>query len=232
MTGAVQLARDRVWRVACGGWVQLHLNVRRGVAQPGRALGSGPRGRWFESSRPDQSNQQAQAGSSRGLFIRGNETASARSRKPRDGQGPSSRCLLGDLIVRASGSASAVVLRWIARRAEPLGPRSRYRWGTVSSVGRHDRRSGVGMVAGRPVDSAPARAERIPGFGVLAVGAARQLRVGLLIAVDASASSPCVATPLVWALVADDASSRRAPAARPPSRCVRTVLRRRDHRHR
>jgi hypothetical protein len=26
----------------------------RGVAQPGRALGSGPRGRWFESNRPDQ----------------------------------------------------------------------------------------------------------------------------------------------------------------------------------
>src|SRR6266480_2493816 len=26
----------------------------RGVAQPGRALGSGPRGRRFESSRPDQ----------------------------------------------------------------------------------------------------------------------------------------------------------------------------------
>src|SRR5262245_46495495 len=25
----------------------------RGVAQPGRALGSGPRGRWFESTRPD-----------------------------------------------------------------------------------------------------------------------------------------------------------------------------------
>ena len=28
--------------------------VLRGVAQLGRALGSGPRGRWFESSRPDQ----------------------------------------------------------------------------------------------------------------------------------------------------------------------------------
>ena len=26
----------------------------RGVAQPGRALGSGPRGRWFKSTRPDQ----------------------------------------------------------------------------------------------------------------------------------------------------------------------------------
>jgi hypothetical protein len=32
----------------------LHLAIRRGVAQSGRALGSGPRGRWFESSRPDQ----------------------------------------------------------------------------------------------------------------------------------------------------------------------------------
>ena len=29
----------------------------RGVAQPGRALGSGPRGRRFESSRPDHSIQ-------------------------------------------------------------------------------------------------------------------------------------------------------------------------------
>ena len=29
------------------------LACRRGVAQLGRALGSGPRGRWFESSRPD-----------------------------------------------------------------------------------------------------------------------------------------------------------------------------------
>src|SRR5262249_30345028 len=28
--------------------------LRRGVAQLGRALGSGPRGRWFKSSRPDQ----------------------------------------------------------------------------------------------------------------------------------------------------------------------------------
>ena len=30
------------------------LDRCRGVAQPGRALGSGPRGRRFESSRPDQ----------------------------------------------------------------------------------------------------------------------------------------------------------------------------------
>src|SRR5260370_17354870 len=28
----------------------------RGVAQPGRASGSGPEGRWFESSRPDYSS--------------------------------------------------------------------------------------------------------------------------------------------------------------------------------
>lgn len=28
--------------------------VKRVVAQLGRALGSGPRGRWFESSQPDQ----------------------------------------------------------------------------------------------------------------------------------------------------------------------------------
>ena len=31
--------------------------LSRGVAQPGRALGSGPRGRWFESTRPDQFSQ-------------------------------------------------------------------------------------------------------------------------------------------------------------------------------
>ena len=30
------------------------FNKCRGVAQPGRALGSGPRGRRFESSRPDK----------------------------------------------------------------------------------------------------------------------------------------------------------------------------------
>jgi hypothetical protein len=30
---------------------------KRGVAQPGRALGSGPRGRWFESNRPDHFSQ-------------------------------------------------------------------------------------------------------------------------------------------------------------------------------
>jgi hypothetical protein len=29
----------------------------RGVAQPGRASGSGPEGRWFKSSRPDHSQQ-------------------------------------------------------------------------------------------------------------------------------------------------------------------------------
>ena len=32
--------------------------VCRGVAQPGRALGSGPRGRRFKSSRPDQKSQE------------------------------------------------------------------------------------------------------------------------------------------------------------------------------
>ncbi len=31
------------------------MQERRGVAQPGSALGLGPRGRRFESSRPDQS---------------------------------------------------------------------------------------------------------------------------------------------------------------------------------
>ena len=30
----------------------------RGVAQPGRASGSGPEGRWFESSRPDFLNEE------------------------------------------------------------------------------------------------------------------------------------------------------------------------------
>ena len=34
--------------------VVILFTTRRGVAQPGRALGSGPRGRWFESTRPDQ----------------------------------------------------------------------------------------------------------------------------------------------------------------------------------
>ena len=31
-----------------------YLRFNRGVAQPGRALRSGRRGRWFKSSRPDQ----------------------------------------------------------------------------------------------------------------------------------------------------------------------------------
>ena len=35
-------------------WV-LSYEFGRGVAQPGRALGWGPSGRWFESSLPDQS---------------------------------------------------------------------------------------------------------------------------------------------------------------------------------
>jgi hypothetical protein len=34
--------------------VRCFVCAGRGVAQPGRALGSGPRGRWFKSSRPDQ----------------------------------------------------------------------------------------------------------------------------------------------------------------------------------
>jgi len=37
---------------ACG--LPYYRLTCRGVAQPGRALGSGPRGRRFESSRPDQ----------------------------------------------------------------------------------------------------------------------------------------------------------------------------------
>ena len=32
----------------------MDVQLCRGVAQPGRASGSGPEGRWFESSRPDQ----------------------------------------------------------------------------------------------------------------------------------------------------------------------------------
>ena len=35
--------------------VGLSYEFGRGVAQPGRALGWGPSGRWFESSLPDQS---------------------------------------------------------------------------------------------------------------------------------------------------------------------------------
>src|SRR5262245_13198362 len=32
---------------------RIGIRLGRGVAQPGRALGSGPRGRWFKSTRPD-----------------------------------------------------------------------------------------------------------------------------------------------------------------------------------
>ena len=40
--------------VACVGGAQpIRLVDVRGVAQPGRAPGSGPGGRWFESTRPD-----------------------------------------------------------------------------------------------------------------------------------------------------------------------------------
>ena len=35
-------------------WGKIAVRLGRGVAQPGRALGSGPRGRRFKSSRPDQ----------------------------------------------------------------------------------------------------------------------------------------------------------------------------------
>ena len=36
--------------------LQVDEIIARGVAQPGRALGSGPRSRWFKSSRPDHLN--------------------------------------------------------------------------------------------------------------------------------------------------------------------------------
>ena len=40
-----------------GVMVRLHSGAPlRGVAQPGRALRSGRRSRWFESSRPDQTS--------------------------------------------------------------------------------------------------------------------------------------------------------------------------------
>lgn len=45
------------FRGRCRAWGGYHSSVqssRRGVAQPGRAPGSGPGGRWFESTRPDQ----------------------------------------------------------------------------------------------------------------------------------------------------------------------------------
>ena len=42
--------------VAAGRGVVVNSSSCRGVAQPGRALGSGPRGRRFESSRPDHRN--------------------------------------------------------------------------------------------------------------------------------------------------------------------------------
>ena len=55
-TGTRRRARSQhfapfCWRGAT--WSRLRRS-RRGVAQPGRALGSGPRGRRFKSSRPDQ----------------------------------------------------------------------------------------------------------------------------------------------------------------------------------
>src|SRR5215475_1355478 len=42
--------------------------AQRGVAQPGRALGSGPRGRRFKSFRPDISNQRLRGGHCDRLF--------------------------------------------------------------------------------------------------------------------------------------------------------------------
>src|SRR6185503_9868786 len=47
-----QRQRDR--GIHRGVWDTIAVRLGRGVAQPGRALGSGPRGRRFESSRPDQ----------------------------------------------------------------------------------------------------------------------------------------------------------------------------------
>ena len=41
-----------------GVWGKMTVRLGRGVAQPGRALGSGPRGRRFKSFRPDQSHPQ------------------------------------------------------------------------------------------------------------------------------------------------------------------------------
>src|SRR5262249_46903607 len=42
------------WCLALTGWTpSTRCSRNRGVAQPGRALGSGPRGRWFKSSLPD-----------------------------------------------------------------------------------------------------------------------------------------------------------------------------------
>src|SRR5205814_8336204 len=60
----VSASLDRCFR----GWLEWQLSYRadrgirpeshRGVAQPGSALGVGPRGRRFESSRPDQKRSQ------------------------------------------------------------------------------------------------------------------------------------------------------------------------------
>jgi hypothetical protein len=47
----------------------LRSDPRRGVAQPGRALGSGPRGRRFKSSRPDQYIGKRKAGFLRGFGL-------------------------------------------------------------------------------------------------------------------------------------------------------------------
>src|SRR6266498_4945973 len=58
----------KIWTLFFGGFdttcrLPYYPFTCRGVAQPGRALGSGPRGRRFESSRPDQSNQTLTAAS-------------------------------------------------------------------------------------------------------------------------------------------------------------------------
>ena len=46
-----ELSSSALPSLACS---DISRHYRRGVAQPGRALSSGGRGRWFESTLPDQ----------------------------------------------------------------------------------------------------------------------------------------------------------------------------------
>ena len=53
VTGTSRIVRLPQWAGLCIIIEYFPKSTWRGVAQLGSALGSGPRGRWFESSRPD-----------------------------------------------------------------------------------------------------------------------------------------------------------------------------------
>jgi hypothetical protein len=83
------------------------------VAQPGRALGSGPRGRWFESSRPDHHSNPRQAN-----FL-GNPAVHFSHRRF------SSSLLRPSVIDRVPGASSPVLLHHHERFRTPLSRRGR-----------------------------------------------------------------------------------------------------------